>query len=75
MADKFDPYREGLVLETNTIWPSEYEDMPVAEKYRIATALHANPEPCSQLEYVRVHTGFCRQITVTSDDVERVAKA
>jgi hypothetical protein len=24
------------------------------------------------LEYVRMHTGFCRQITVTAEDAQRV---
>lgn len=72
MADKFDPYREALVMETNTIWPDEYQTLEVAEKARIEAALHADPASCSSLEYVRVHTGFCRQISVTSADVERV---
>jgi hypothetical protein len=34
--------------------------------------LHADPESCAHLEYVRVHAGFCRQITVTSQDMDRV---
>ena len=25
MADKFDPYREALVMELATIWPEEYD--------------------------------------------------
>jgi hypothetical protein len=72
MADKFDPYREALIMETNTIWPDEYANMPAAEKRRVETALHAEPEACAHLEYVRVHTGFCRQITVTAADLERL---
>ena len=75
MADKFDPYREALVLETNTLWPAEYDDLDAAEKDRVERALHADPQHCTQLEYVRVYTGFCRQITVTPPDVERVSKA
>lgn len=74
MADKFDPYREALVMETNTIWPDEYSQLPPAEKLRLELALHADPANCSQLEYVRVHTGFCRQINVTEADLERVRK-
>ena len=27
MADKFDPYREALVMETDTVWPAEYADL------------------------------------------------
>lgn len=72
MADPFDPYREALVMETNTIWPEEYEGLAPAEKARIEAALHASPQDCSQLEYVRVHTGFCRQITVTAEDMARI---
>lgn len=73
MPDKFDPYREALVMETQTIWPAEYDDMEPADKARIAAALHADPEQCAALEYVRMHTGFCRQITVTPEDFQRVA--
>ena len=43
MADKFDPYREALIVEN-----------------------------CADLEYVRVLTGFCRQITVTEEDLQRL---
>lgn len=73
MADAFDPYREALVMETNTIWPEGFESLPAAEKRRIELALQADPAQCSHLEYVRVHTGFCRTITVTPADVDRVA--
>lgn len=74
MADKFDPYREALVLETNTLWPDDYDQLSAAEKQQVETALHAAPDKCSQLEYVRVHTGFCRQITVTPADYDRARK-
>lgn len=73
MADAFDPYREALVMETNTIWPEGFESLSAAEKRRIELALQADPAQCSHLEYVRVHTGFCRTITVTPADVDRVA--
>lgn len=72
MADKFDPYREALVMEVVTVWPDEYDDLELTEKQRIEQALHADPENCTELEYVRTHTGFCRKITVTADDVERI---
>jgi len=73
VADKFDPYREALVMETNTIWPAELEHLPPTEKSRLEEKLHASPADCSQLEYVRTHTGFCRTITVTPADVERLS--
>ena len=75
MPDKFDPYREALVVETTTVWSEEYDGLDLAEKQRLAEALHADAEKCAQLEYVRSHTGFCRQITVTPDDIERIGSA
>ena len=73
MPDKFDPYREALVMETITVWPAEYDHLEQHEKLRIEEALHADPESCTSLEYVRTHTGFCRQITVTDSDYTRIA--
>jgi hypothetical protein len=72
MADKFDPYREALVMETETIWPEDLADIDPARKKQIAAALHKDAASASELEYVRTHTGFCRKITVTPSDVERV---
>lgn len=72
MPDTFDAYRERLVVETTTIWPDEYDHIEPADRARIATALHAKPEQASHLEYVRIHTGFTRQITVTAADMARV---
>jgi hypothetical protein len=34
--------------------------------------LHQRPEEAAQLEYVRTHTGFCRRIVVTPEDIQRV---
>jgi hypothetical protein len=73
VADKFDPYREALVMETTTIWPPEFDDLPLPEKVKIEEQLHANPSTAAGLEYVRTHTGFCRQITVTEADVQRLS--
>ena len=73
MADTYDPYREALVMETETVWPDEYADMPLAERKRIAYALHEKPAEAAHLEYVRVHTGFCRRIVVTPEDIQRLS--
>ena len=75
MADKFDPYREALVVETTTVWPEGYEELSSDDRLRLEAALHADPENCGDLEYVRMHTGFCRQITVTEDDMQRLGNA
>jgi hypothetical protein len=72
MADSFDPYREALVMETETEWPEDLAGLDRAERARISLALHSAPDQASHLEYVRTHTGFCRKIVVTSDDVARV---
>jgi hypothetical protein len=73
VPDTFDPYREALVMETDTIWPAEFADVPPAERRRLEEKLHADPKACAHLDYVRTHTGFCRQITVTNDDVQRLS--
>lgn len=75
MADKFDPYREALIMETATVWPPEYADMDPAERARVEYILHSTPDKASQIEYVRVHTGFCRTIHATPADVERALQA
>jgi len=72
MANAFDPYREALVVETNTVWPAEFDDLSPAEKAAIEAKLHATPQAAADLDYTRLHTGFCRDITVTAGDVERV---
>jgi hypothetical protein len=72
MADKFDPYREALIVEVQTEWPEEYDDWEPVERARVERLLHQSPEEASQLEYVRTHTGFCRRIHVTAEDLARV---
>lgn len=74
MPNAFDPYREALVVETQTIWPDEYDSWEEPDRQRIAQRLHAEPQAAAEMDYVRMHTGFCRQITVTPTDVERVGK-
>ncbi|MEX0586983.1 MAG: hypothetical protein WD176_10075 [Pirellulales bacterium] len=72
MADAYDPYREALVIETRTIWPAEYDTLDPAVRGRIERALHADPAKAANLEYVRLHSGFARSITVTPADIERL---
>ena len=72
MPDDFDPYREALVVENVTVWPHDFEDLETEQRYLLAAPLHADAENASHLEYIRVHTGFCRQITATAADVERL---
>jgi len=72
MADKFDPYREALVMETATFWGDEYDHLSETEKQQFAERLHADPENASNMTYLRTHSGFSREITVTAEDIERV---
>ena len=72
MADKFDPYRDALVVEVETAWPEEYDDWEPSERARVERLLHQTAEQAAHLEYVRTHTGFCRRIVVTPEDIERV---
>jgi hypothetical protein len=74
MPNAFDPYREALVVETQTVWPDEYDAWDENERDQVAARLHAEPQAASEMDYVRLHTGFCRQITVTPADIERVGK-
>ncbi|MGD0654389.1 MAG: hypothetical protein ABSA16_08610 [Thermoguttaceae bacterium] len=74
MPNAFDPYREALVIEHTTIWPDSLANPPTdqAERKRMETLLHSNPAEAAELAYIRLHTGFCRQITVTAEDMERL---
>ncbi len=72
MADKFDPYREALVVENTTQWPEE-TDLDPYRRVQLEALLHESPEQAGHLEYVRTHTGFCRRIVVTEDDLERIS--
>jgi hypothetical protein len=73
MPNEFDPYREALVVEELTNWPDEFDDWELADRRRVEAALHADPKSCTDLTYLRQHSGFARQITVTESDLERVA--
>lgn len=72
MADKYDPYRERLVVETQTVWPEGCEIPPGAQRGRLALLAHQHAAEAEQLEYVRVHTGFCRRITMTPGEIARL---
>lgn len=74
MANAFDPYREALVVETKTIWPAEFAAISPSERAQLEVRLHASPKDAADLDYTRLHTGFCRDITVTDADLARVRK-
>jgi hypothetical protein len=72
MANAFDPYREALVMEKVTVWGELTEQFDSVEQEQIALKLHTAAEDACELEYERTHTGFCRVITVTEDDLQRL---
>ena len=72
MGEKFDPYRDALVVETDTVWPADLPAVAPAERERLEARLHAEPQAAAELANVRLHTGFLRQITVTPADLERL---
>lgn len=76
MSDPFDRYREALVVETQTLWSPEARaavvDWEPARRGRVERLLHTNAAEAAELNYVRVHTGFCRQIIVQTADLDRL---
>jgi hypothetical protein len=72
MGDPFDTYREALVVETATVWPEQFDNLGPTEREQIEKRLHAEPAQAAELQYVRLYTGFCRQITVTAADLDRL---
>jgi len=72
MPDKFDPYRERLVMEVQTVWPDDCAGLDGPTRRRLELELHENPSAAARLEYLRTHTGFCRRIVVTPDDLARL---
>jgi hypothetical protein len=74
MADynKFDPRVDSLVVETKTFWADDVRDLPDDDRRWLATAIHHKPHLASKIHYERAHTGFTREITVTTADVERL---
>ncbi len=77
MANAFDSYREALVIESQTVWPGDLADAPrsPADRAAIERRLHADPARAAELDYVRLHAGFIRRITVTAADIRRTAKS
>jgi hypothetical protein len=74
MANAFDPYREALVIESQTVWPDDLPGVPQdeSERRRIEERLHADPAHAVELQYVRLPAGFIRQITVAAADLSRL---
>lgn len=72
MANEFDPYREALVVECATLWPPDRYDLTAEQQSALESALHCQPQLAQELTYVRLPTGFCRQIRVMPEDLARL---
>lgn len=72
MAEAFDPYRDALVVEEATVWPNGSFGLDQEARRRVERALHAEASQAADLEYVRLPTGFRREVRVTPADVERI---
>jgi len=70
----YDPYRDALVIEEDTVWPENLLELDEKTRQALERVLHSHPEIVENLEYVKLPTGFCRRITVTRDDLARVLK-
>jgi hypothetical protein len=75
MPNTFDPYRDALVVEQSTVWPEDLAGAPAVGTAResMEKTLHQEPGKATELEYLRLATGFQRKITVTGDDLKRIA--
>lgn len=72
MANEFDPYREALVVEKIYHWSAD--SLPVSPELReaVESELDRRPGLATHLTYVRLATGFRREITITKEDVDRI---
>ena len=70
--NKFDPRVDSLVVETRTNWAPEVVGLSEEDKTWLAKAIHAHPQLAGKISYERMHTGFAREITVTTADIERL---
>lgn len=72
--DKFDAYRDALVVEQRTVWPEGLPELSDEPRQQVESRLHAEPAEAAHLNYIRLHAGFARQITVTEDDLKRLGQ-
>ena len=70
--NKYDPRVDSLVVETKTVWGEDMRDLTDEDRHWLARAIHEKPQLASQVAYERAHTGFTREITVTTADIERL---
>jgi hypothetical protein len=67
----YDPYKDALVVEEETIWPEGVANFDESVRQAIERLAHARPETAEKLAYIKLPTGFCRRITLTPAQVDR----
>ncbi len=72
---KYDPRVDSLVIETRTAWDSAVGELSDEDRAWLAAQVHRHPEQAAKISYERMHTGFSREITVTTADVTRIYQA
>ncbi len=74
MADytKYDPRVDSLVMESVTHWDPTVGKLSDEDKALLARTVHQSPEKATKVSYLRSHTGFTREITVTIEDIARI---
>jgi len=70
--DAFDPRLDSLVVETKTTWGPDVQGLSDEEKTIVAQAIHRHPQLATHIKYERTHTGFIREITLTTADIENL---
>ena len=70
--EAFNPRLERLVVEIRTEWAAVIADVPRENRPALARQLHADPSACIEVRYDRMHTGFCRVVVVSPEDLERL---
>jgi len=70
--NKYDPRLDSLVVETRTYWDPDVQGLSEEDRAWLAQAIHHHPELAGKINYERAHTGFTREITVTTADIERL---
>ena len=70
--DHYDRRIDALVMERRTVFADDLGDLTEEDLRWLSAALHAEPAKAAKLRYERQHTGFCREITATRADVERL---
>jgi hypothetical protein len=70
--NKYDPRVDSLVVETRTNWAPDVLGLSEEDRQWLAKAIHSQPQLAGKIAYERMHTGFMREITVTTADIERL---